>query len=55
MRSDGDGGGSDGDGGISCDVLEIVYCCLSMLCETKNIHTIKVIKSSRMAGKSPTF
>ena len=38
MRSDGDDGGSDGDDGISFDVLEIVCCCLLMLCETKKSH-----------------
>ena len=38
MRSDGDDGGSDGDDGISFDVLEIVCCCLLMLCETNKSH-----------------
>lgn len=38
MRSGGDDGDSDGDDDISFDVLEIVCCCLSMLCKTKKSH-----------------
>lgn len=44
MHSDGDDGGSDGDGDISFDVLETVSCCLLTLCE---IHTTTISLTKR--------
>lgn len=44
MCSDGDDGGSDGDGDISSYVLELVSCCLLTLCEINTTVYIKAIK-----------